>query len=85
MKKWLYKGLDPAQLNDIYSVGEEAEATETTPAKIPALRAIKVDLIPGEVFEAPDDWMPEPNPHPLFEPAGEKRQRTPPTTPEVIT
>lgn len=71
-KKWLYKGADPAELNDIYSVGEEIAATETTPEVLPRLAAFKAELVPGKIFEAPADWLPVPNPHPLFEPVADK-------------
>lgn len=29
-----------------------------------------LDLVlePGQEFDAPDDWQPEPNPHPVFKP-----------------
>ncbi len=30
-------------------------------------------LTPGQEFDAPDDWLPEPNPHPVFKPAGAQK------------
>lgn len=66
MKQWRYNGFDKADLNELYSVGEEAEATADTPAKVPVLKAFKAELVPGETFTAPEDWTPHPYPHPLF-------------------
>lgn len=79
MKKWLYNGLDPAELNEIYFVGPEADAEYDAdgklvkPAVIPETRAFKADLTPGETFDAPDDWQPTPYPHPTFSEAAVPR------------
>lgn len=32
------------------------------------LNALDLDLEPGQEFDAPDDWAPEPNPHPVYRP-----------------
>lgn len=32
------------------------------------LSELNLRLEPGEEFEAPEDWQPEPNPHPSFRP-----------------
>lgn len=37
------------------------------PAFIPDL---DLTLQPGDEFDAPDDWLPEPNPHPVYKPVG---------------
>lgn len=29
-------------------------------------------LQPGDVFDAPDEWEPYPNPHPVYKPADKK-------------
>lgn len=68
MKQWLYKGLDKAELKEVYSVGDERPATETSPEVRPRLASINVELVPGEIFLAPDDWAPVPDPHPLYVP-----------------
>ena len=31
-----------------------------------------LDLEPGQEFDAPDEWKPEPNPHPVYKPADKK-------------
>lgn len=36
------------------------------------LRDLNLVLEPGQVFDAPDDWLPEPNPHPVYKPATKK-------------
>jgi hypothetical protein len=33
---------------------------------------LMVDVEPGKEFDAPDDWQPEPNPHPLYKPVAQK-------------
>ena len=33
------------------------------------LNELDLDLEPGQEFEAPDEWLPEPNPHPVYRPA----------------
>ena len=32
------------------------------------LGELNLELQPGDEFEAPDDWLPEPNPHPVYKP-----------------
>lgn len=32
------------------------------------LSDLNLRLEPGQEFEAPDDWLPEPNPHPVYKP-----------------
>jgi hypothetical protein len=32
------------------------------------LGELNLDLQPGDEFDAPDDWLPEPNPHPVYKP-----------------
>ena len=36
------------------------------------LTELNLALQPGQEFEAPDDWKPEPNPHPVFKPVRPK-------------
>jgi len=33
------------------------------------LSDLDLALEPGQEFDAPDDWLPEPNPHPVYKPA----------------
>ena len=35
------------------------------PARLPELNVV---LQPGDEFDAPDDWLPEPYPHPILKP-----------------
>ena len=46
---------------------------DPNPASFPELG---LTLEPGQEFEAPDDWLPEPNPHPVFKPAESKAKAT---------
>jgi hypothetical protein len=39
---------------------------DPNPANLPELG---LSLEPGQEFDAPDEWLPEPNPHPVFKPA----------------
>ena len=32
------------------------------------LADLNLTLEPGQEFDAPDDWAPEPNPHPVYKP-----------------
>ncbi|MGH8304873.1 MAG: hypothetical protein ACRETG_04620 [Steroidobacteraceae bacterium] len=70
MKKWIYRGADKADLNDVYSVGPEDEAHVDADGKAapirPVLKSFRAELVPGESFDAPDDWAPSPLEHPLF-------------------
>ena len=43
---------------------------DPNPAQLPELG---LELKPGQEFDAPDNWLPEPNPHPVFKPAGKPR------------
>lgn len=36
------------------------------------LLELDLDLEPGQEFDAPDSWQPEPNPHPVYKPASKK-------------
>jgi hypothetical protein len=36
------------------------------------LADLSLTLTPGQEFDAPDDWLPEPNPHPVYKPATKK-------------
>jgi hypothetical protein len=36
------------------------------------LLELDLDLQPGDEFDAPDDWQPEPNPHPVYKPVSKK-------------
>lgn len=45
---------------------------DPNPARLPDLN---LELEPGQEFDAPDEWLPEPNPHPVFKPAaGESKK-----------
>lgn len=37
------------------------------------LNALDLDLEPGQEFDAPDDWLPEPNPHPVYKPLNQAK------------
>ena len=37
------------------------------------LNALDLDLEPGQEFDAPDDWLPEPNPHPVYKPVSDNK------------
>lgn len=41
-----------------------------------------INLEPGQEFDAPDSFVPFPNPHPIYQPAGDE---SPAITPPVIT
>lgn len=45
------------------------------------LGALDLDLQPGDEFDAPDDWLPEPNPHPVYKPAKSKPAKPPESAP----
>jgi hypothetical protein len=36
------------------------------------LADLGIELKPGDEFDAPDEWLPEPNPHPVYKPASKK-------------
>ena len=46
------------------------------------LRELNLRLEPGQEFEAPDDWLPEPNPHPCFRPVDVPDKSAPAQAPE---
>lgn len=39
------------------------------------LADLDILLRPGQEFDAPDDWLPEPNPHPVYKPVSPVRPR----------
>lgn len=41
-----------------------------------------IDLEPGQEFDAPDSFVPEPNPHPSFRPATGTPKSAPATAPQ---
>jgi hypothetical protein len=41
-----------------------------------------VNLEPGQEFDAPDSFVPEPNPHPSFQPVNAKAKSAPATAPQ---
>ena len=41
------------------------------------LSDLNVLVQPGDEFDAPDDWLPEPNPHPILKPAHPKSAPAP--------
>jgi hypothetical protein len=45
------------------------------------LADLSLTLTPGQEFDAPDDWAPEPNPHPVYKPAATKKS-APPKAPQ---
>lgn len=52
-RRWRYNALDPGHLDISFELG----------------RPFEIDLEPGQEFDVPDDdWLPEPNPHPVFQP-----------------
>lgn len=42
---------------------------DPNPAQLPDL---ELTLEPHQEFDAPDDWAPSPNPHPVFKPVNQK-------------
>lgn len=40
------------------------------------------ELAPGDEFDAPDDWVPEPNPHPLYVPVEADKPTVAPSSQE---
>lgn len=61
MSRWRYQGESPAILR------EQDRFKELF---------FERELEPGQEFEAPDNWVPEPNPHPLYAPVGDATKPT---------
>jgi hypothetical protein len=46
------------------------------------LADLDITLTPGQEFDAPDDWAPEPNPHPVYKPATPAKKPAPAIAPQ---